>query len=112
MKPVLEWLRLWARRGEADRLALAYRLAFTGRRPVLTDLAVLCHAMAETYVPGDPHATAFNEGRRAVWLHIMRMLDLTTEDMRQLQEMMHDDRYGEPGHDDSNAGHGGGAILP
>ncbi len=33
---------------------------------------------------GDPHQTAFNEGKRAVALHIIQMLDLREEDLRNL----------------------------
>ncbi len=91
LPPVLEWLRPWAQKGHARDLAAAYRRTFPARSPVLTDLAALCHASQETYVPGDPTATAFNEGRRAVWLHIMRMLGLTDADLRQLQEDLLDD---------------------
>ena len=32
----------------------------------------------------DPYQTAFNEGKRAVALHLIQMLDLKEEDLRQL----------------------------
>ncbi len=92
MKPVLDWLRPWAERGQAGPMMAAYDEAFRNRPDLLADLARLCNADAETYVPGDPHATAFNEGRRAVWLHIQRMLSLTGADLRALQERMDHDR--------------------
>lgn len=90
LSPILEWLRPWARRGRSHDLVLAYRHAFTNRVTLLADLAVLCSAHDETYVPGDAHQTAFNEGRRAVWLHIMRMLRLKEAELRRLQEVIDD----------------------
>lgn len=92
LTPLLEWLRPWIIRGRANSLVAQYRAAFESRRDVLTDLARLCHARAETYVPGDPTATAFNEGRRAVWLHIQRMLNVAPDDLETWKEEM-DERY-------------------
>ncbi len=92
MKPLLDWLLPWARQGQADDLLAAYSRAFSGNRAVLADLAVLCHAWAETYVPGDAQGTAFNEGRRAVWLHIMRMLECSPEDLQTVKDMLHHER--------------------
>ncbi len=95
LPPIFSWLRPWAERRQAATLVSAYRQAFAGRAHVLADLAALCHAQAETYVRGDPHETAFNEGRRAVWLHIQRMLDLTDRDLRDLKEVLDHDRHGD-----------------
>ena len=73
------WLvRLWA--GEAPAVARAYRHcldpARSDARRVLADLARLCMAGETSVVPGDPQGTAFNEGKRAVWLHLQGLLDL------------------------------------
>ena len=86
------WLqRLWGRRAPA--VAAAYRESL-GRSPeVLADLARLCHATHSTIVPGDPHGTAFNEGKRAVWLHIADLLALGPEDFHPpVQEVSDHDR--------------------
>lgn len=53
-------------------------------RLVLADLMHLCQAKDTSMVPGDPHQTAFNEGKRAVWLHIQDMLDVDADDIAEL----------------------------
>ena len=73
------WLtRLWG--GEAADVARAYRRCLDGGEPaarrVLADLARLCMAAETSVVPGDPQGTAFNEGKRAVWLHLQSILSL------------------------------------
>lgn len=76
-------LRLWG--GEAPALPRYYREIFRSEgdagSAVLADLAAFCLAAEATYVPGDAQASAFNEGRRAVWLHIQAMRE---EDSREL----------------------------
>ena len=39
LPPIFEWLRPWAIRGRAERLAAGYRGAFANRKEVLADLA-------------------------------------------------------------------------
>ncbi len=75
------WLaRLWG--GEAVSVARAYGRcldpANDDARRVLADLARLCMAAETSVVPGDPQGTAFNEGKRSVWLHLQAMLGLET----------------------------------
>ena len=86
------WLRaLWG--GRARRVAAAYRASLGGAPDVLADLARLCHAMHPTIVPGDPLGTAFNEGKRAVWLHVAEMLALSPDDFPAIpEETRTDDR--------------------
>ncbi|GAB7024706.1 Bbp19 family protein [Salidesulfovibrio brasiliensis] len=43
-------------------------------REVLKDILLTTRMDLPTYVPGDPTATAYNEGRRAVGLEIFRVL--------------------------------------
>lgn len=38
----------------------------------------------QSFVSGDPYLTSFNEGKRAVALHILQMLALKEEDIRNL----------------------------
>lgn len=78
----IEWLvGLW--RGRAREVALAYhRLLGTEQgdgRMVLADLAHLCHAAGDPFVPGQTDLTAFRLGQRSVWLHIQHMLDIPPE---------------------------------
>ncbi len=55
-----------------------YRLVFAGHTgaAVRDDLFRLGHVGRPTYVPGDPAATAFNEGKRFMALHIAALLNL------------------------------------
>jgi len=41
---------------------------------VLSDLEARCNYRASSYVAGDANATAFEEGKRAVILHIHNMM--------------------------------------
>ena len=41
---------------------------------LLEDLEIRCNWRASSYVAGDANATAFEEGKRAVILHIYNML--------------------------------------
>ncbi len=91
LAPVLRWLAPWAARGRADALTASYRAAFAGRDDVLADLAVLCNAANVSFAAQDPTLTAFNEGKRAVWLHIQAMLALTPRDLADLKEVLDDD---------------------
>ena len=79
MRSAAAWLaRLWGWR--AADVAAAYRQQLdpdgTRSRLVLADLAQVCMAGETSVVPGDPQGTAFNEGKRAIWLHIQSMLRL------------------------------------
>lgn len=58
-----------------------YRVVFAGAlgAAVRDDLFRLGHVGRPTYVPGDPVATAFNEGKRFMALHIAAILNLTDE---------------------------------
>lgn len=64
----------------------AYREAFgTGSGTfVLADLAARFRVMAPTYVPGDPTATAYQEGQRNVLLWIFSQLATTDADVREM----------------------------
>lgn len=51
---------------------------------VLASLFDFAGFYKQAFVPGDSHQTAFNEGKRAVALHILQMLALKEEDVRSL----------------------------
>jgi len=57
-------------------LRLAYRRVFNtdDGQKVLADLKKRSSFDATTFVSGDPHTSAFNEGQRAAVLLIVRML--------------------------------------
>ena len=60
------------------RLSQAYKAVFDSpqARRVLRDLARRTGAKDSSFVQNSPDATAFNEGRRYVWLRIEAMLRL------------------------------------
>lgn len=59
-----------------EELKLAYRRTFNtdDGQQVLEDLKKRFSFEATTFVSGDPHISAFNEGQRAAVLLIVRML--------------------------------------
>jgi hypothetical protein len=69
-----------------------YHAVFTseaGRR-VLADLYRFC-LMDQPCFAGDPQATAFNEGRRRVFLRLLAILRMTENDILQLSMEPHDE---------------------
>ena len=47
----------------------------TAGKKVLRDLEARCNWRTSSYVAGDANATAFEEGKRAVLLHIYNMMN-------------------------------------
>lgn len=47
----------------------------TAGKKVLLDLEARCNWRTSSYVAGDANATAFEEGKRAVLLHIYNMMN-------------------------------------
>lgn len=69
------------RRRRAD-----YRAAFAGPagKRTLADLYRFCGMGSPSFVPGRPDETAFNEGRRRVFLRIAAMLELDEDTIRRM----------------------------
>ncbi|GEM_PF-5775705 len=67
------------RRRRAD-----YRQLFEGLegRRVLADLYCFCGMASPSFVPGRPDETAFNEGKRRVFLRIAGFMELDDERIR------------------------------
>lgn len=61
---------------ELEQLREMYRRTFDSEsgEKILKDLEARCNYRASSYVAGDANATAFEEGKRAVILHIHNML--------------------------------------
>ena len=61
---------------EIKKLREMYKDTFTNHagEQVLRDLEARCNWRASSYVAGDANATAFEEGKRAVILHIYNMM--------------------------------------
>jgi hypothetical protein len=96
MKAGIAWLLRLHGRARARRVAEAYRQALSADsslgRLVLSDLAHYCRAGQSSFVAGDPHQTAFNEGARDVFLHIAEMCGVTPMDFTALVEEVIDER--------------------
>lgn len=62
---------------ERAKMKLMYNDLFTSEagKKVLKDLEARCNWRVSSYVAGDANATAFEEGKRAVLLHIHNMLE-------------------------------------
>jgi hypothetical protein len=79
---------LWLMRAfgwrQGRTVAAAYRTRLDPRdesaRLILDDLARYCRAGATSFVAGDPHQTAFNEGARDAFLHVVEMVGLKPSD--------------------------------
>lgn len=81
---------IWDEREQRQR---DYRFVFgseEGER-VLKDLMERCFCFGSAAVKGDPHATYFNEGMRAVILKILQMLETNPEQYRKLYRESIDD---------------------
>lgn len=66
-----------------------YKICFDtpeGQR-VLKDLVQFCKYRDSTFVAGDPHATAFNEGMRRVALRIIKFLNMTEEEINKISQL-------------------------
>ena len=96
MKAGITWLLRLHGAPRARRVAAAYRQCLAGddmlTRLVLSDLAHYCRAGQSSFVAGDPHQTAFNEGARDVFLHVAEMCGLTPSDFAGLIQEVIDDR--------------------
>ena len=96
MKSGVGWLLRLHGRNRAQRVADAYRRQLTpdeaAGRLILSDLAHYCRAGQSSFVPGDPHQTAFNEGARDAFLHIAEMCCVKPQDFAELLEEVIDDR--------------------
>ena len=54
-----------------------------GKR-VLSDLYRFCNMGKPSFVPGSPDETAFNEGKRRVFLRVAALLELNDDQVRQM----------------------------
>lgn len=64
----------------SEDLARAFRSILGGgsrdQLEVLQHIAVVGHIGTTTHVPGDPYTTAFQEGQRALALHILGLAEM------------------------------------
>lgn len=76
------WLHnAWGKRSQ--NIMNSWKKVFDSKdgRDILYDLALYCRINKTSFVPNDPHQTAFNEGSRDVFLHICSMLSLSHTDI-------------------------------
>jgi len=82
MKNLGAYLRKLARlkQGGGDRVRAvrnSYRNVIRDHPEFIEDMARRCFMYSSTHVPGDPAASAFNEGQRQAYLAILEMAELT-----------------------------------
>ena len=70
-------------RDKGKSYALTFQLTQPANLHVLADLAKFCRANESTFHP-DARIAAMLDGRREVWLHIQKYLNLTEEQIVQL----------------------------
>lgn len=75
----------------------AYRETFGSKsgKLVLADLMKLCQMSRTSFAPGHPDTTAFNEGKRFMFLEIVSRTGLQPEDVIMEQLLMDEDVYDE-----------------
>ncbi|XWO13721.1 putative phage protein [Candidatus Hepatincola sp. Pdp] len=85
MKNGLTWLIHAFGANKGSKIAASWKSIFNiqdeSSRQVLQDLAAYCNMYNSSFVVNDSHHTAFNEGARDVFLHILEMANLTLEDI-------------------------------
>lgn len=69
-----------------NRKQAKYKEVFNGSMGefVLASIFDFAGFYKQSFVANDPHTTSFNEGKRAVALHILQLLALKEEDIREL----------------------------
>lgn len=85
MRNGLTWLIHAFGASKGSKIAASWKSIFNiqdeSSRHVLQDLAAYCNMYNSSFVANDPQHTAFNEGARDVFLHILEMSNLTLEDV-------------------------------
>lgn len=69
------------RREKASREALISVLSTPGGRNWMWQLLERCNVFAQSFVPGDQHGTAFNEGQRSIGLEMMAQITRASPDL-------------------------------
>lgn len=93
MTAALDWLTRAF--GPRDRAAvgMAYRNLLGRDNPsgrlIVADMGRYCNVGATSFVPNDPHQTAFNEGQRDAFLHMLQMAGLSPHDFPELIKVDH-----------------------
>lgn len=54
---------------------------------VLKDLMNFCKYRDTSFIQGDPHSTAFNEGMRRVFLRVVKFLNMTEEELEKINKL-------------------------
>jgi uncharacterized protein YdbL (DUF1318 family) len=85
VRAVIRWLRAnYQRESTQQAVAKDFKATFEAKEAgrVLEDLRRFCMIYDTTHVSGDSHATAINEGKRQVYLHLVNMLEVRPEEIQ------------------------------
>lgn len=76
-----------------QRLVNDYHDTFSSEtgKAVLLDLMKRSGILSTSMIKGDPHMTAFNEGKRAIVLEILSRCRMTVEDIEKMSRQQEDD---------------------
>lgn len=79
---------------DRSRLNDAYKRVFDGPdgELVLAHLAKVSYVFTSTFVQGDTHMTAMNEGQRRLVLSIMRQLNIDFKRLQELSQEIQDEQ--------------------
>ena len=58
---------------------------------VLGSLMDVAGFFKSSFSPGDPHQTSYNEGKRAIALHLIQILGITEQDAREMVRAYRED---------------------
>lgn len=87
----VKWLTEAFGGGRRAAVAMAYRNLLGRDNPsgrlIVADMARYCNVGSSSFVAGDPHQTAFNEGARDAFLHLVEMAGLRPEDFPELMKL-------------------------
>lgn len=72
---------------ETEELMRAYAITLgsPAAQAMLMDLEIFCHVLETSAVPGDRDRTLMNEGRREVFLRMMKFSKVTMSDLYDLR---------------------------
>lgn len=91
IKEHIAWTR--ATHGErSDAVFDQYREMAAKLPAVMKDLELFCSGRERSHVPGDSHATAFNEGRRDAYLRILALAELEPGTLSNLEKEAENER--------------------
>lgn len=86
---IAAWLLAWWPGRQAE-LRRQYRAMLVQSPLVVADLRAFCMEGESTFDAGSARQSDFNEGSRAVWLHIVDAAGVTDDEIRAMRDELHE----------------------